>query len=216
MSAPLHVVILAAGEGKRMKSALPKVLQTHRRPADAGARHRRGARAAARGHPCRARPWRRPGAGSVRARSPTCVGPSRRSQLGTGHAVQQAMPGVPDDARVLVLYGDVPLVTPATLQRLLDAPAHLVVLAAELADATGYGRIVRNPEGHVEAIVEQKDATEEQRRIHLVNTGMLAADAAPLQALARRAAQRQRAGRVLPHRRLRAGRRRIRAPPTSC
>jgi bifunctional UDP-N-acetylglucosamine pyrophosphorylase/glucosamine-1-phosphate N-acetyltransferase len=179
MSAPLHVVILAAGEGKRMKSALSKVLQRIAgqpmlahviaaartlRPAGIHVVHGHGGDQvqAAFGHEKDLR-WA-----------------LQERQLGTGHAVQQAMPGVPDNARVLILYGDVPLVTPATLQRLLDAPAHLVVLAAELADATGYGRIVRNPEGNVEAIVEQKDATEEQRRIHLVNTGMLAADAAPL------------------------------------
>ncbi len=179
MSAPLHVVILAAGEGKRMKSALPKVLQ-----------------------PIAGQPMLAHVIASARALRPAAIhvvhghggdqvqaafAPQQdlrwavqERQLGTGHAVQQAMPGVPDSARVLVLYGDVPLVTPATLQRLLDAPAHLVVLAADLDDATGYGRIVRNPEGHVEAIVEQKDATEEQRRIRLVNTGMLAADASAL------------------------------------
>ena len=179
MSAPLHVVILAAGEGKRMKSALPKVLQ-----------------------PIAGRPMLAHVIDSARALRPAAIhvvhghGGDRvqaafaqqqdlrwavqERQLGTGHAVQQAMPGIPDAARVLVLYGDVPLVTPATLQRLLDAPSHLVVLAADLDDATGYGRIVRNPEGHVEAIVEQKDATEEQRRIRLVNTGMLAADASAL------------------------------------
>jgi bifunctional UDP-N-acetylglucosamine pyrophosphorylase/glucosamine-1-phosphate N-acetyltransferase len=101
-------------------------------------------------------------------------------QLGTGHAVMQAMPGIPDDARVLVLYGDVPLITPASLQRLLDAPGRLAVLAAELPDPTGYGRIVRDPEGRVAAIVEQKDADDEQRRIRLVNTGVIAADSTAL------------------------------------
>ncbi|GHC01349.1 bifunctional protein GlmU [Thermomonas carbonis] len=101
-------------------------------------------------------------------------------QLGTGHAVQQAMPGVPDDARVLVLYGDVPLITAQSLQRLLDAPGRLAVLAADLPDPTGYGRILRDPEGRVAAIVEQKDADEEQRRIRLVNTGVIAADSTAL------------------------------------
>ena len=65
-------------------------------------------------------------------------------QLGTGHAVQQAMPSVPDGAQVLVLYGDVPLIDRADVARLLDAPGRLAVLAAELADPTGYGRIVRD------------------------------------------------------------------------
>jgi len=179
MSAPLHVVILAAGEGKRMKSALSKVLQPI-----AGQPMLAHVIAAARAlQPAGIHVVHGHGGDQVQAafaQQQDLRWAEQERQLGTGHAVQQAMPGVPDDARVLVLYGDVPLVTPATLQRLLDAPAHLVVLAAELADATGYGRIVRNPEGNVEAIVEQKDATEEQRRIHLVNTGMLAADAAPL------------------------------------
>jgi bifunctional UDP-N-acetylglucosamine pyrophosphorylase/glucosamine-1-phosphate N-acetyltransferase len=87
---------------------------------------------------------------------------------------------VPDDARVLVLYGDVPLITAASLQRLLDAPGRLAVLAAELADPTGYGRILRDPEGRVAAIVEQKDADDDQRRIRLVNTGVIAADSTAL------------------------------------
>ena len=171
MSAPLHVVILAAGEGKRMKSALSKVLQPI-----AGQPMLAHVIAAARAlQPAGIHVVHGHGGDQVQAafaQQQDLRWAEQERQLGTGHAVQQAMPGVPDDARVLVLYGDVPLVTPATLQRLLDAPAHLVVLAAELADATGYGRIVRNPEGNVEAIVEQKDATEEQRRIHLVNTGM--------------------------------------------
>jgi bifunctional UDP-N-acetylglucosamine pyrophosphorylase / glucosamine-1-phosphate N-acetyltransferase len=179
MSAPLHVVILAAGEGKRMKSALPKVLQPI-----AGQPMLAHVIAAARAlQPAGIHVVHGHGGDEVQAafaQQADLQWALQDRQLGTGHAVQQAMPGVPDDARVLVLYGDVPLVTPETLQRLLDAPSHLAVLAAELADATGYGRIVRNPEGHVEAIVEQKDATEEQRRIRLVNTGMLAADAAAL------------------------------------
>ncbi|MFL6592273.1 MAG: bifunctional UDP-N-acetylglucosamine diphosphorylase/glucosamine-1-phosphate N-acetyltransferase GlmU [Luteimonas sp.] len=179
MSAPLHVVILAAGEGKRMKSALPKVLQPIAgQPMLA---HVIGSARALR--PATIHVVHGHGGDQVQAafaQQPDLRWVVQERQLGTGHAVQQAIPGVPDDARVLVLYGDVPLVTPATLQRLLDAPSRLVVLAADLTDATGYGRIVRNPEGHVEAIVEQKDATEEQRRIHLANTGMLAADASAL------------------------------------
>ena len=175
MSAPLHVVILAAGEGKRMKSALPKVLQPI-----AGQPMLAHVITAARAlQPAGIHVVHGHGGGQVQAAFAAqhdLQWALQDRQLGTGHAVQQAMPGVPDDARVLVLYGDVPLVTPATLQRLLHAHAHLAVLGAELDDATGYGRIVRNPEGHVEAIVEQKDATDEQRRIRLVNTGMIAAD----------------------------------------
>jgi bifunctional UDP-N-acetylglucosamine pyrophosphorylase/glucosamine-1-phosphate N-acetyltransferase len=101
-------------------------------------------------------------------------------QLGTGHAVEQAMPQVPDAATVLVLYGDVPLIRSETLQRLLAAPGRLAVLVAEVADPTGYGRIVRDAEGRVAAIVEQKDADEEQRRIRVINTGIIAAESTAL------------------------------------
>src|SRR5690606_20540268 len=101
-------------------------------------------------------------------------------QLGTGHAVMQAMPAVPDGAQVLVLYGDVPLVRPETLRALLAAPGRLSVLAAEPGDPTGYGRIVRDAQGNVAAIVEQRDADREQRGIGLVNTGILAAEATAL------------------------------------
>lgn len=179
MSAPLHVVVLAAGEGKRMKSALPKVLQkVAGRPMLAHAID--AARALSPegihvvyGH----------GGDQVRAAFADQADlhwAEQTQQLGTGHAVQQAMPGVPDDVRVLVLYGDVPLITAHSLQRLLDAPGRLAVLAAELPDPTGYGRILRDPEGRVAAIVEQKDADEEQRRIRVVNTGVIAADSTAL------------------------------------
>jgi bifunctional UDP-N-acetylglucosamine pyrophosphorylase/glucosamine-1-phosphate N-acetyltransferase len=101
-------------------------------------------------------------------------------QLGTGHALQQAMPCIPDGAQVLVLYGDVPLIAPATLQRLLEAPGRLAVLAAEPGNPAGYGRIVRDAEGRVAAIVEHKDADDGQRRIGIVNTGVIAAEATPM------------------------------------
>src|SRR3546814_2536365 len=87
------------------------------------------------------------------------------------------MPDVPDEAQVLVLYGDVPLITTATLQRLLAADGRIAVLVADLEDPTGYGRIVRDLEGRVGAIVEHKDAPEAQRHIRTINTGILAADA---------------------------------------
>jgi bifunctional UDP-N-acetylglucosamine pyrophosphorylase/glucosamine-1-phosphate N-acetyltransferase len=101
-------------------------------------------------------------------------------QLGTGHAVQQALPDVPDGAQVLVLYGDVPLITADTLRRLLDMPGRLGVLAAEPLDPTGYGRILRDAEGRVAAIVEHKDASGEERRIRLTNTGVIAAESTAL------------------------------------
>jgi len=179
MSAPLHVVILAAGEGKRMRSSLPKVL--HR---IAGRPMLAHVIAAARalapegihivyGH----------GGEQVRAAfadQPDLEWAEQARQLGTAHAVQQATPTIPDGANVLVLYGDVPLITPATLRRLLDAPGRLAVLAAELPDPTGYGRILRDAEGRVSAIVEHKDATSDERQVRLVNTGVIAAEATAL------------------------------------
>ena len=175
----LHVVILAAGEGKRMRSSLPKVL--HR---IAGRPMLAHVIAAARalapegihivyGH----------GGEQVRAAfadQPDLEWAEQARQLGTAHAVQQATPTIPDGANVLVLYGDVPLITPATLRRLLDAPGRLAVLAAEMPDPTGYGRILRDAEGRVSAIVEHKDATSDERQVRLVNTGVIAAEATAL------------------------------------
>lgn len=175
MPGPLHVIVLAAGEGKRMRSALPKVLQKIAGKPMLG--HVLDAARALRpqglhvvyGH----------GGDQVRAAfadAGDLQWAEQARQLGTGHAVQQAMPGVPDGARVLVLYGDVPLIQPGTLQRLLDAPGRLAVLGAELPEPLGYGRIVRDAEGRVARIVEHKDADEEERRIRLINTGVIAAD----------------------------------------
>lgn len=179
MTAPLHVVILAAGEGKRMKSALPKVLQKIAgRPMlaqvidTARALHPAGIHVVF-GH----------GGEQVRAafeEQADLQWAEQAQQLGTGHAVQQAMSNVPDGVQVLVLYGDVPLITPETLQRLLATPGRLAVLSAEPASPDGYGRILRDAEGRVAAIVEQKDADEEQRRIRVINTGVIAAEATAL------------------------------------
>lgn len=175
MPGPLHVIVLAAGEGKRMRSALPKVLQKIAgKPMlahvlDAARALRPQGLHVVYGH----------GGDQVRAAfadAGDLQWAEQARQLGTGHAVQQAMPGVPDGARVLVLYGDVPLIQPGTLQRLLDAPGRLAVLGAELPEPLGYGRIVRDAEGRVARIVEHKDADEEERRIRLINTGVIAAD----------------------------------------
>ena len=175
----LHVVILAAGEGKRMKSALPKVLQKI-----AGRPMLSHVMAAARElSPAGIHVVHGHGGDQVReaySHRSDLEWVEQAEQLGTGHAVRQAMPGIPDGAQVLVLYGDVPLITAATLRRLLAVGGRLSVLVAELADPRGYGRIVRDSEGNVGAIVEEKDADAAQRSIRIVNTGVLAAESTAL------------------------------------
>ncbi|MGO4222375.1 bifunctional UDP-N-acetylglucosamine diphosphorylase/glucosamine-1-phosphate N-acetyltransferase GlmU [Lysobacter sp. TAF61] len=175
----LHVVILAAGEGKRMKSTTAKVLQKIAgRPMLAHViETARGLGAdgihVVYGH----------GGEQVRAAFADQTDlhwTEQEQRLGTGHALQQAMPAVPQDARVLVLYGDVPLIARDTLQHLLAAPGRIAVLVADLEDPSGYGRIVRDPQGRVGRIVEHKDADDEQRQIRTVNTGILVADGAAL------------------------------------
>ncbi len=179
MTQALHVIILAAGAGKRMKSALPKVLQPIAgRPMlahviDTARQLQPEAIHVVYGH----------GGEAVRqafADQPDLRWAEQREQLGTGHAVLQAMPEVPDAATVLVLYGDVPLIRGETLRHLLSQPGRLAVLVAEVADPTGYGRIVRNAEGKVGAIVEQKDASDEQRSIRTINTGIITAESTAL------------------------------------
>lgn len=179
MSTPLHVVVLAAGEGKRMKSSLPKVLQKIAGMPMLGhviATARTLAPAAIHvvyGH----------GGDQVRdafATQSDLRWAEQTERKGTGHAVQQAMEGIPDDARVLVLYGDAPLNRAETLQPMLAMPAPLIGLTTELANPFGYGRVLRDAQGRVAAIVEEKDATDDQRRIHLVYTGVIVADAAAL------------------------------------
>ena len=179
MTAPLHVIILAAGEGKRMNSDRPKVLQ---RIAGKSMLAHVVATARALG-PAGIHVVYGHGGDQVRAAfegQDDLHWAEQAQQLGTGHAVAQAMPGVPDGAQVLVLFGDVPLIRADTLRALLSAPERLAVLAAEPADPTGYGRIVRDAQGNVASIVEHKDADAEQRAIGLVNTGILAAEATAL------------------------------------
>lgn len=169
----LDIVILAAGQGTRMRSALPKVL-----------------------HPVAGKSMLGHVIDTARALSPTAIhvvighGAERvqeslaaddvqfvmqAEQLGTGHAVAQSLPGLSAE-RVLILYGDVPLIEAQTLERLLGqvSPSQLALLTVELADPTGYGRIVRDEAGRVQAIVEHKDATTQQRLIREGNTGILA------------------------------------------
>lgn len=175
----LHVVILAAGKGTRMRSSLPKVLHpVAGRPMVShviDTAHQLGAEAVhlVYGH-----------GGELlqqRLHEAQVTWVLQAEQLGTGHAVAQATPAIPDDARVLVLYGDTPLITAATLEQLLAVqPAGGIgLLTVTLANPTGYGRIVRE-QGAVVGIVEQKDANAEQLAITEVNTGVLVAPAAKL------------------------------------
>ena len=179
MTHPLHVIILAAGEGKRMKSALPKVLQPIAgRPMLAHVIDTVRALGAAGIHVVYGH-----GGEQVRAAfvdQADLYWAEQAQQLGTGHAVQRAMPGVPDGARVLVLYADVPLIATDTLRALLTSDGALAVLVAELDDPTGYGRVLRDRDGRVAAIVEHKDASAEQRSVRTINSGIVAADATPL------------------------------------
>ncbi|GAB3237862.1 bifunctional UDP-N-acetylglucosamine diphosphorylase/glucosamine-1-phosphate N-acetyltransferase GlmU [Pseudaeromonas pectinilytica] len=175
----LHVVILAAGKGTRMRSSLPKVLHpVAGRPMVShviDTAHQLGAEAVhlVYGH----------GGELLQKRldDASVQWVLQAEQLGTGHAVAQATPAIPDEARVLVLYGDTPLITAETLQQLLTVqPAGGIgLLTVTLANPTGYGRIVRE-NGAVVGIVEQKDANAEQLAITEVNTGVLVAPAAKL------------------------------------
>ena len=174
---PLSIVILAAGQGKRMKSELPKVLQ-----------------------PVAGRPLLKHVIDAAHALEPTATyvvyghGGDRvrealkdeevswilqMDRLGTGHAVIQAVPGIPDDHVVLVLYGDVPLISAATLAELLAlcGPKQMSVLTMVLDDPTGYGRIIRNGRDQVQKIVEQKDASKKELKVQECFTGLLAAPA---------------------------------------
>ncbi|HEY8608489.1 MAG TPA: bifunctional UDP-N-acetylglucosamine diphosphorylase/glucosamine-1-phosphate N-acetyltransferase GlmU [Noviherbaspirillum sp.] len=170
----MNVVILAAGMGKRMQSALPKVL-----------------------HPLAGKPLLSHVIDTARALSPSTlcviyghggdavpqamqaadlVFAKQEPQLGTGHAVMQAVPHLRDEVPTLILYGDVPLTSRNSLQQLLDSAGSnkLAILTVALQDPTGYGRILRKA-GNIVGIVEQKDANEEQRAIREVNTGIIVA-----------------------------------------
>jgi len=173
----LDIVILAAGQGKRMNSALPKVLH----PLAGKALVRHVVDAARSLNPRRIVVIYGHGGEAVReALAAPDIGFARQEpQLGTGHAVMQALPLLaqpgPDDL-TLVLYGDVPLTRPASLAALVGAAAggKLAILTVDLVDATGYGRIVRGAGGAVLRIVEHKDASEAERAIGEVNTGIMA------------------------------------------
>jgi bifunctional UDP-N-acetylglucosamine pyrophosphorylase / glucosamine-1-phosphate N-acetyltransferase len=180
MSQPLlHVIVLAAGEGKRMKSKKAKVLM-----------------------PLAGRPLLAHVLATARMLQPQAIHvvygfngdqvlaafdgqpdlqwALQAEQWGTGHAVQQALRNVPDAAKVLVLYGDVPLTRADTLQRLVQEESSLTMLATRVANPQGYGRVLRDGNGLVRAVIEEKDADDTQRAVNLVNTGILAADAEQL------------------------------------
>ncbi len=175
----LHVIILAAGEGKRMKSRHAKVLM-----------------------PLAGRPLLAHVLSTARALQPAAIhvvyghaGDEVRAafadqsdlrwvlqaeRLGTGHAVEQALATIADGAQVLVLYGDVPLIRADTLRPLAQAGGALRLLTTRLDNPHGYGRVLCDADGQIAEVVEEKDASEEQRAVTLVNTGILAADVAAL------------------------------------
>jgi len=169
----MNIVILAAGMGKRMRSALPKVLHSLAgKPLLAHVIDTARTLSPTRlvvvvGH----------GAEKVREAvgAPDVQFALQDRQLGTGHAVQQALPLLDPSVPTLVLYGDVPLTRASTLKRLIDAAGaeRYGVLTVSVNDPTGYGRIVRDAAGKVKKIVEQKDASEEERRIAEINTGIV-------------------------------------------
>ena len=169
----LEIVILAAGQGTRMRSALPKVLH----PVAGNSMLGHVIHSARQLQPQRIHVVIGHGADAVRERlaADDLNFVLQDQQLGTGHAVAQAVPFITADT-ILILYGDVPLIEVETLQRLLThvAPQQLGLLTVELDDPTGYGRIVRDAAGKVTAIVEQKDANEAERAITEGNTGILA------------------------------------------
>ena len=175
----MNIVILAAGQGKRMHSNLPKVLHPLAgKPLlahviDSARRLSPQTLCLVYGH----------GGDAVRATldAPDLAWALQEPQLGTGHAVQQALPFLKGDGTTLILYGDVPLIRSETLERLLHvAQDALAILTVELSDPGGYGRIVRNDAGQVIRIVEQKDSTPEERSIREINTGIMAMPSARL------------------------------------
>lgn len=177
MAYPIDVIILAAGQGTRMRSGLPKVL-----------------------HPVAGRPMLEHVYDAARRLDPAGIHVvyghggekvpaaldhldvhwvEQSEQLGTGHAVAQVVPNLTAGRTVLVLYGDVPLIRSETLQQLVDGATHspLALLTVELSEPSGYGRVLRDGQDRVTGVVEEKDATAEQRAIREINTGLLAANA---------------------------------------
>jgi bifunctional UDP-N-acetylglucosamine pyrophosphorylase/glucosamine-1-phosphate N-acetyltransferase len=176
----LSVVILAAGQGKRMNSDLPKVLQ----PLAGQPLLQHVIRTAQGLTPEHIYVVYGHGGGQVQAALPHAPVEwvLQAQQLGTGHAVMQAMCVIPDDHIVLVLYGDVPLIRAPALKELIAGAraGALTLLSVELEDAAGYGRLVRGADGSLSAIVEQADASPDVLEIREVNSGLMAAPAGRL------------------------------------
>ena len=175
---PLNIVILAAGKGTRMVSDKPKVLHTLagkpllQHVLDCALSLQPQQVCVVYGHGGEAVPQ---AMAQYNARFVI-----QEPQLGTGHAVQQALPYLDHNGRTLVLYGDVPLIQHSTLHQMLQAGEGLVLLTVNPDNPTGYGRIVRNAESDVQSIVEQKDASPEQLKIEEVNTGIMLVPTAKL------------------------------------
>jgi bifunctional UDP-N-acetylglucosamine pyrophosphorylase / glucosamine-1-phosphate N-acetyltransferase len=177
---PLSIVILAAGQGKRMKSDLPKVLQPLAgQPMLAHVIATAKALRADSIHVVH-------GHGGEQVKTALASEPVnwvlQAEQLGTGHAVAQAIPAIPDDHQVMILFGDVPLVRASTLQQLIEhaGAQGFGLLTVVLDDPKGYGRIVRDNAGNVVRIVEEKDANTKERAIPEINTGLMIAPARSL------------------------------------
>jgi len=168
----VNIVVLAAGQGKRMQSPLPKVLHPLAgRPLIGHVLETARALAPQRicvvyGHGGNALP--------EALRESDLVFVRQEPQLGTGHALAQALPLLDAAGATLVLYGDVPLIEPGTLRQMIDgARDELVILTTEVDDPDGYGRVLRDRQGRIRAIVEEKDATAAQRRLREINTGIM-------------------------------------------
>jgi len=177
---PLNIVILAAGKGTRMYSEMPKVLHALagkpliQHVLDCASELKPRQICVVYGHGGEAVPK------AMQQYAARFV--IQEPQLGTGHALQQAMPHLEDNSLTMVLYGDVPLIQYSTLHQMAQAGNGLVLLTVHLANPAGYGRIVRDAQGDVLGIIEEKDATPEQREIHEVNTGILLAQTKNLRA----------------------------------
>ena len=175
---PPSVVILAAGKGTRMLSSRPKVLHSIAgKPLLGYVLETAQALSATRvivvyGHGGEAVP--------AAFSQSNALFVLQEPQLGTGHAMMQALPHLPTEGTTLVLYGDVPLTRTQTLERVLSHPAALCLVTAMLDDPTGYGRILRDATGRVARIVEEKDANAEDKRVREINTGIVAAPTAAL------------------------------------